>query len=146
MDNVSPFMWPARKGKTKATERASQVAQAVKNLPANAEDLRDVGSIPGSGRFPRGGHGNPLQYSRLENPMDRGTWRATIHRVTKSWTWVKWLSMHSLKATENKTVTRVRWYRGGGGMGLQWDSLWVWAVIEVFRICSDDEKNLKLIY
>ena len=55
----------------------------VKNLPANAGDARDVGLIPGLGRFPRGGHGNPLQYSCLENPMDRGAWQATIHGVTK---------------------------------------------------------------
>ena len=51
----------------------------VKNLPISAGDARDVGSIPGSGRSPGGGHGNPLQYSCLENPMDRGAWRATIH-------------------------------------------------------------------
>ena len=50
----------------------SQVAPVVKNLPADARDIRDTGSIPGSGRFPSGGHGNPLQYSCLENPMDRG--------------------------------------------------------------------------
>ena len=50
----------------------SQVALEVKNLPANARDIRDTGSIPGSGRFPNRGHGNPLQYSCLENPMDRG--------------------------------------------------------------------------
>ena len=50
----------------------------------HAGDLRDVGSIPGSGRFPGGGHGNPLQYSCLENPMDRGAWRATAHRVSES--------------------------------------------------------------
>ena len=56
----------------------------VKNLPANAGDIKDVGSIPGSGRSPGGGHGNPLQYSGLENPMDRGAWRATVHRVAKS--------------------------------------------------------------
>ena len=49
----------------------------------------DVGSIPGSGRFPGGEHGYPLQYSFLENPMDKGAWRATVHRVTKSWTRVK---------------------------------------------------------
>ena len=55
----------------------------VKNLPANAKDIRDVGSIPRSGRSPGGGHGNPLQYSCLENPMDRGDWWATVHRVTK---------------------------------------------------------------
>ena len=47
---------------------------------------RDIGSIPGSGRFPGGGHGNSLQYSCLENPMDRGAWRPIVHRVTKSWT------------------------------------------------------------
>ena len=56
----------------------------VKNLPASAGDIRDAGSIPGLGRSPRGGHGNPLQYSCLENPMDRGAWRATIHGVAKS--------------------------------------------------------------
>ena len=49
----------------------------VKNQPANAGDMGDAGLIPGSGRSPRGGHGNPLQYSCLENPMDRGAWRAT---------------------------------------------------------------------
>ena len=53
---------------------ASQVGVVVKNLPANAEDLRDAGSIPRLGRSARGGHGNPLQYSSLENPMDRGAW------------------------------------------------------------------------
>ena len=52
----------------------------VKNLPANAEDVRDVGSTPGSGRAPGGGHGNPPWHSCLENPMDRGTWQATVHR------------------------------------------------------------------
>ena len=55
----------------------------VKNLPANARDTRDVGSIPGSERSPGGGHGNPLQYSCLENPMDRGAWKATVRRVAK---------------------------------------------------------------
>ena len=66
--------------------RASQVALVVKNLPANTRDIRDVGSIPGLGRSSGGGHGNPLQYSCLENPMDRGAWQTTVHRVTKSWT------------------------------------------------------------
>ena len=65
---------------------ASQVVLVVKNLPANAGDARDTGSIPGSGRSPRVGNGNPLQYSCLENSMDRGAWRATIHGVTKSQT------------------------------------------------------------
>ena len=61
-------------------QRASQVGLVVKNLSANAGDLRDLALIPGSGRSPGGGHGNPLQYSCLENPVDRGTWRATVHR------------------------------------------------------------------
>ena len=52
----------------------------VKNLPANAGDVRDVGLIPGSGRSPGEGHDNPLQYSCLENPMDREAWWATVHR------------------------------------------------------------------
>ena len=55
----------------------------AKNLPANAEDIRDMGLIPGSGRSLGGGHSNPLQYSCLENPMDRGAWWATVHGVTK---------------------------------------------------------------
>ena len=62
------------------------MALAVKNLPANAGDIRDAGLIPGSGRSPGEGHGNPLQCSCLENPMDRGAWRATVHRVAKSQT------------------------------------------------------------
>ena len=63
---------------------ASQVALAVKDLPANAGDVRDAGSIPGTRRSPEGGHGNPLQYSCLENPMKRGAWKATVHGVTES--------------------------------------------------------------
>ena len=58
----------------------------VKNPPANAEDIRDVGSIPGLGRSPGRRHGNPLQYSCLENPMDRGAQWATVYRVTQSQT------------------------------------------------------------
>ena len=72
---------------------ASWVALVVKNLPAKAGD-RDVGSIPGLGRSPGEGHGKPLQYSCLGNPMNRGAWRALVHGVTKRWTWWKWLSMH----------------------------------------------------
>ena len=55
----------------------------VNNLSANARDVRDVSLIPGPGRSPGGGHGNPLQYSCLENPMHRGGWQAIVHRVTK---------------------------------------------------------------
>ena len=66
---------------------ASQVVLVVKILPANAEDnARDVGSIPGIGRSPRKGNGNPLQNSCLGNPIDRGAWWATVDGVTKSWT------------------------------------------------------------
>ena len=62
---------------------------AVKNPPANAGDAGDLGFIPGSGRFPGGGTGTPLQYACLENPMDRGAWRTTVHGVTKSRTPLK---------------------------------------------------------
>ena len=61
----------------------------VKNPPANTGDIRDMGSVPGSGasgRAPGGGHGNPLQYSCLENSMDRGAWQAAVHKVAKSHT------------------------------------------------------------
>ena len=61
---------------------------AVKWLRLCASNARDAGSIPGSRSSPGGGNGNPLQYSCLENPMDRGTWWAAIHGVTKSWTWL----------------------------------------------------------
>ena len=71
--------------------------EVVKNPPANAGNAGDVGSIPGRGRSSGGGHGNPLQYSFLENPMDRGTWQSIVHRVAKSRTWLEWLSMHTHK-------------------------------------------------
>ena len=62
---------------------------AIKNLPANAGDIRDAGPAPESGRSPGGGHGNPLQYSCLENSTDRGAWQATVHGATKSQTRLK---------------------------------------------------------
>ena len=65
------------------------MALVVKNLPANAGDGRDVGLIPGSGRSPGGGHGNPLGYACLENPMDRGAWWAIVHRVAQTQTPLK---------------------------------------------------------
>ena len=67
----------------------------VKNSPVSAGDMRDTGSIPESGRSPVAGHGNPLQYSCLENPMDRGAWGATVHGVTESRTRLKQLSKHT---------------------------------------------------
>ena len=75
---------------------ASQVVLVVKNPPASAGDRRDVGSIPGSGGSPGGGHGIPLQYSCLENPMDRGAWQATVHSVAESQTWLNRLSTHRI--------------------------------------------------
>ena len=64
----------------------------VKNLPASAGDIRDAGSIPGLGRSPEGGHGNPLQHSCLENPMDRGAWQATVHGAAE-------VSVHVVKGS-----------------------------------------------
>ena len=74
---------------------ASQVALVVKNPPADAGDIREVGMIPGLGRSPGEGHGNLPQYSFMENPKDRGASWATVHRVAKSQTQLKWLSRHA---------------------------------------------------
>ena len=74
---------------------ASQVLLVVKNPPANAGDIRDMGSVPGSERSPGEGKGNPLQYSCLQNPMDRGAWWATVHGTTKIQKELKQLSTHT---------------------------------------------------
>ena len=79
----------------KMSSDISQVPLVVKNLPASVGDATDPGSIPGLGRSPGGGHGNPLQYSCPENPTDRGTWWAIVHRVARSQTQLKRLSMHA---------------------------------------------------
>ena len=79
---------------------ASQVMLVVK-MSTSAGDVREVSLIPGSGRSPGGGHVNSCQYSCLENPMDRAAWRTTVHRVAKSQTWLKRLSMH---ASDSGTV------------------------------------------
>ena len=76
----------------------------VQNLSASAGDIRDAGLVPGSGRFPGGGNGNPLQYSCWENPMDRGAWQATVHRVAQSQTWLKRLSIHAYTHTHTHTT------------------------------------------
>ena len=78
------------------------VSLVVKNPPAHARGIRDAGSITGSGRSPTGGHGNPLQYSFLKNPLDRGAWWATVSGVARSRTRLKRLTMHA------------RWVRGQG--------------------------------
>ena len=81
----------------------------VKNLPANAGDIRDAGLIPGLGRSPGGGHGTPLQYSCLENPMDRGAWQATVRTVAKSQTRLKRLSSSMILNIPWRMVYRVAW-------------------------------------
>ena len=85
----------------------SQVVIVVKNTPVHAGGIRDAGSIPGSGRSPGGGRGNPLQYSCLENPMDRGAWQATVHSVAQGRTQLKQLStQNALNSKENEDL----WY------------------------------------
>ena len=74
-------------------------SSVVKNPPAKAGGIRDMGSVAGSGRSPGGGDGSSLQYSGLENPMNRGVWQATVHRVAQSRTQQKWLRTHVLKVS-----------------------------------------------
>ena len=85
---------------------------AVKNLPANEGDTRDATSIPGSGRSPGGGNGNPLQYSCLENSTDRGAWQATVSGVAKSQmqlntqAGVEWAFTHYDVSLGNETIAK----------------------------------------
>ena len=97
---------------------APRVARVVKNLPDNAGDLSDAGSIRGWGGSPGGGHGNPLQYSCLENPVDKGACRATVHGVTKNGTRLKLLRVHGLiseywwgcrRGQAGKLLGEIRW-------------------------------------
>ena len=88
------FVVLALEGSQPNIQPTEQVVLVVKNPPANAGDIRDLGSIPGLGRCPREEHGNPLQYPCLENPTDRGAWQATVHGVAKSWTRLEQLSEH----------------------------------------------------
>ena len=85
---------------------ASQVALVVKNPPVDSRDARDAGLIPGSGKSPEGGHGNPLQYSCLENPTNRGAWQATCAKKKKSN--IKWT-----KALKPFTKTQNNQYKTG---------------------------------
>ena len=96
---------PQRDGQKHQAEeqpRASQVALVVKNPPVNVGDVRDTGSMPGLWRSPREGNGNPLQYSCLENAMERGAWWAIVHGVTKSRIQLKRLGMHEPKEWKEK--------------------------------------------
>ena len=81
----------------------------VKNMPAKTGDIKDTGSIPGSGRSPRGGNGNPVQYPCLENPKDRGAWQATVCGVSKSQTWLKWFCMHALGWAYEFPISNCLW-------------------------------------
>ena len=79
----TPDEWPGHLKDVLGLE--GLVALVVKNLSTNEGDMRNAGSIPWLARSLGGGHGNPLQYSCLENPKNKGTWRATVHRVAKIW-------------------------------------------------------------
>ena len=87
--------------------RASQVVLVVEYPSVNAGDIRDSGLVPRMGRSLGGGHGNPLQYSCLENPMDRGAWWATVHGITKSRTWLNDFTLERLRNLN------VGWRNGG---------------------------------
>ena len=105
---------------------ASQVLLVVKNLPANTGDIRDLGSNLGSGRSPGGENGNPLQKSCLENPTDRGAWRAAVHGVTESQTQLKQLSTHACELAYR--LGPWKWVHLGGGKctnGQQQGSGWI---------------------
>ena len=133
--------------------RTFQTALVVKNLSANAEDIKDAGSIPGLGRSPGEGRGNPFQFSCLKNPMDRGDWRAIVHRVTHSRTQLKQLSTHaqgaqnggrvcSLSAFEGQIrVKRIRQLgvRGQCSRSLRWSS-----VKSVYPYCESALTSLVL--
>ena len=90
----------------------------VKNLPANSVDKRDIGLIPGSGRSPGERNSNPLQYSYLENPMDRGTWLAAVHAVTKESDTTELASEVQLQQQYSKHLTMVACVSQGNSLSL----------------------------
>ena len=100
-----------------------------KEPTCNAEDIRDMGSIPGLGRSPGGENGNPLQYSCLENPMDRGAWRAIVHGVTKSQTQLK-----QLKHANQEYITQ-RWEKS---------KCYSWSFTKLTQTCLFNEYCLQL--
>ena len=109
------------------TSWATREAPVIKNPPPNAGDARDTGLIPGSGRSPGEGNGNPLPYSCRENPMDRGAWWTMVHRVAKSWTLLKWLSAHAHHNSQDPGP------REGGsypwGIALHWHLVCVYLIL-----------------
>ena len=131
------------------------MALVVKNPPASAGDARDMDLIPGSGRSPGGGHGNPLQYSCLENPMDRGAWQATVHGVAKSQTRLKWLCTHvgwgeewGCSLAHGMPNSVLKWCRGLSGSLPQTSSLcWLRSVLDscqahIFLVSPPERKAL----
>ena len=88
---------------------ASPVALVINKPPANTEYIRDTGLISGLGRSPGWWHGNPLQYSFLESPMDREAWQAIVHRVAQSRTWLKWLHTHALLLQISHSLVGLRY-------------------------------------
>ena len=123
--------------------RASQVALVVKNLPANAGDLRDLGSIPGLGKSPGGGLGIPLKYSCQENPMDRGSWWVTVHGVAKSRTRLSnehfhYFSKVSCVNSRGKIKTQSHISRGGW-LGTKLLSLT--CIQNSWRACSNADSS-----
>ena len=113
---------------------------AAKNPPADAGDARDASSIPRSGRSPGGGHGNPLQYSCLENPTDRRAWRATVHRVVNSRTP---LSVCTLTHTHSHTHTHtVRDTPLPSSLGRGWRSLYQACLFPVAYVTNDHKLSI----
>ena len=105
---------------------ASQAMLEVKNPPTNSGDVGDLGAIPGTGRSPGEANGTPLQYSCLENPMDGGAWRAIVHGVAKSWTWLKWLR------TQNTTISLSSYKEVTYTMMRQWQE----STFTEYGLCS----------
>ena len=109
---------------------ASQVATVVKNPPAHAGDIEDLGSIAGSGSSPGGGNGNPFQDSRLENPMDRGAWRATVPGAAQSQTRLK-------RASTQRELTRWSLLDWEGSQWVTWDQKPTRSCAGSARLCTD---------
>ena len=123
---------------------ASQVALAIKNPPANAGDIRNTGLIPGSRRSLGGRHGNPCQYSCLENSMDRGAWRATVHRVAWSQTQLKWLSTHAYPTAF--VLLFLLHFSSQRNIKRHQSEIQVWFLMSLIRSCPDNwEVKTKMI-
>ena len=105
----------------------------VKNPSADAGDARVVGSIPGSRRMPGRGHGNPVQYSCRENPVDSGAWWATVYKVAKSQTWLKQLSTHRHTRPTSKYIMST-WFRATIMMHTQGPTGTWWALLFVITL------------